>query len=91
VLDLILEEGVFHRAAVFGERAPAPPGADLQGRPVVVEYAGRTLCRIERVPTDEATPAKRRATRRPSCFTSHASSRRAEKSSPRVTPSSSAR
>jgi 2-keto-4-pentenoate hydratase len=46
-LDLILEEGVFHRAVLFGERNVAPPGADLGGHPVVIEYGGRTLCRID--------------------------------------------
>jgi 2-keto-4-pentenoate hydratase len=46
-LDVILEEGVFHRAVVFGERVAATPGADLAGHAVTVQYGGRTLCSVD--------------------------------------------
>jgi 2-keto-4-pentenoate hydratase len=46
-LDVILEEGVFHRAVVFGPRVPATPGANLAGHAVTVQYGGRTLCTVD--------------------------------------------
>ena len=46
-LDLILEEGVFHRAVVLGERVATPPGAELGGHRVTVQYGGRTLCNVD--------------------------------------------
>ena len=46
-LDVILEEGVFHRCVVFGDRVATPPGADLAGHAVTVHYGGRMLCRID--------------------------------------------
>ena len=53
-LDRVLEEGVFHRAVVFGEPVPVPAGADLGGRSVCVQYGGRTLCEVDaRVATGE--------------------------------------
>jgi 2-oxopent-4-enoate/cis-2-oxohex-4-enoate hydratase len=46
-LDVILEEGVFHRAVVFGARVTAPAGADLSGHVVTVQYGGQTVCRVD--------------------------------------------
>ena len=46
-LDQVLEEGVFHRAVVFGERVPVAPGADLAGRSVSVQYGGRIICEVD--------------------------------------------
>lgn len=46
-LDLILEEGVFHRAVVFGERVAAAAGADLARRAVTVQYSGRPVCNVD--------------------------------------------
>jgi len=46
-LETILAEGVFHRAVIFGQPMPAPPGADLSGLPVTVRYRGAVLCEVD--------------------------------------------
>ncbi len=46
-LDVILEEGVFHRAVVLGQRVAAAPGANLAGHAVTVQYGGRTVCNVD--------------------------------------------
>jgi 2-keto-4-pentenoate hydratase len=46
-IEPILAEGVFHRAVALGAPVLTPPGADLEGRAVRVDYGGKNLCQVD--------------------------------------------
>ncbi|HEX4338771.1 MAG TPA: fumarylacetoacetate hydrolase family protein [Polyangiaceae bacterium] len=46
-LELILTEGVFHRAVVLGKRVEVSEGAELKGHEVHVELGGVTVCDVD--------------------------------------------
>jgi 2-keto-4-pentenoate hydratase len=46
-LELILSEGVFHRALRLGSFVAVAPGADLSGVLARVEHAGKVVCELD--------------------------------------------